>query len=84
MRELSSARAYEPDWAPDGRRIAYTYAKGERLTVRILDLRRQRTWFVHEGSHPRWSPDGRQIVFVHGGQIHVMNADGSNVRQLTK
>jgi len=45
---------------------------------------------------PAWSPDGRQIAFVRepvghglwsglrtGSEIYVMNADGTNVRQLT-
>jgi TolB protein len=41
---------------------------------------------------PAWSPDGSQIVFVSnrpknkqegGNYLHVMDADGSNVRQLT-
>ena len=37
---------------------------------------------------PAWSPDGRQLVFTSGpdnlhGDIHVMDADGTDVRRLT-
>ena len=38
-------------------------------------------------SAPAWSPDGRQIAFestMDGDrEIYVMNADGTNIRQLT-
>jgi Tol biopolymer transport system component len=29
-----------------------------------------------------WSPSGRQIAFVSGGNLHVINADGSGLRRL--
>lgn len=32
---------------------------------------------------PAWSPDGRRIAFSSDSDIYVMNADGSEVRQLT-
>ncbi len=36
-----------------------------------------------DGQRPNWSPDGDQITFVRGGDIWVMDADGSNQKQLT-
>jgi opacity protein-like surface antigen len=36
---------------------------------------------------PAWSPDGKQIAFVDhrgAGDLYVMNADGSGLRQLTQ
>lgn len=88
VRILSRVGVFEPDWGPDGRRVAYTAFEGSgnetRPTVRVLDLRTQRTWFLHDGTHARWSPDGRQLVFVNGGHIYAINADGSNLRQLTR
>lgn len=34
-------------------------------------------------SGPRWSPNGRQIAYVHGGDLWVMNANGSHKKRLT-
>jgi Tol biopolymer transport system component len=31
---------------------------------------------------PAWSPDGRRLAFARGGEIWVMNADGSGARSL--
>jgi dipeptidyl aminopeptidase/acylaminoacyl peptidase len=54
----------DPQWSPDGRRIAYV--RGEE--IRILDIDGGRDVLVagHPAgvSLPRWSPDGRRIAFV--------------------
>ena len=31
-----------------------------------------------QDAEPTWSPDGSKIAFVRNGELHVMNADGSN------
>ena len=56
------------------------------------DLRRLTGWDLDAGN-PSWSPDGSTIVFADGGssipdpipdaQIYAMDADGSDLRQLT-
>jgi Tol biopolymer transport system component len=61
--------------------------------ISLLRLRTHRLTQIHEGEggyKPRWSPDGKRIVFVlrrpssADEKIYVMNANGSNVRQLTR
>lgn len=68
------------DWSPDGRRIVFN----DLTDIVVLDVRSGRTkiLFAISGARPGWSPDGRRIVFSHEGAIHVMRADGSNVRRL--
>ncbi|MBX3085578.1 MAG: PD40 domain-containing protein [Anaerolineae bacterium] len=45
-------------------------------------------FFVRDVVWPRWSPDGTQIAFASTKSgnldLYIMNADGSNVQQLTK
>ena len=38
----------------------------------------------HDSFSPTWSPDGRQIAFNRGSHIYVIDADGENLRQLTR
>jgi imidazolonepropionase-like amidohydrolase/Tol biopolymer transport system component len=76
------------DVAPDGRTIAFTLL-GDIYTMPITGGTPRRiaeglAWEVH----PRFSPDGTRIAFTSdrggGDNIWVMNADGSDKRQLTK
>ena len=89
---LTNNPAYDsdPDWSPDGTKIAFASGRGdERRQIYVIDA---------DGSHPKkltdtrdntdpdWSPDGQKIAFtVHpdfiedwGHHIAVMDADGNN------
>jgi TolB protein len=92
-----SRRSQEPDWSPDGERIAFVrwqddenpWANETDIYVMRADgtgIRRLTEVPGDEGS-PAWSPDGTRIAFTsdrHGSyDIFVMNADGSGIRRLT-
>ena len=76
------------DVSPDGRTLAFALL-GDIYTMPIGGGTPRR---ISEGLawevHPRFSPDGRRIAFTSdrggGDNIWVMNADGSDKRQVTK
>ncbi|HXS25421.1 MAG TPA: hypothetical protein VN719_14400, partial [Gemmatimonadales bacterium] len=74
--------AYQPDWSPDGRTVAYVAYTGSAVDLRLLDLRTGKsTSFAADGSvnlEPRWSPDGKRLAFVstgYQGRFHVFVTD---------
>lgn len=79
----------------DDRRIAFTSVSegGCRVHTMSRDGAGKRRVTDSVSHSPSWSPDGRRIVFAgsssrccatDGGAIHVMDDDGSDVRQLTR
>jgi TolB protein len=95
-RKISGQRGLNTgaSWSPDGRRLAFSASLG-RANMDIYKinadgsglqrLTNAKSW--ERNLSPSWSPDGRQITFVSNRYSHphifVMNADGSNQRQLT-
>jgi len=87
----------EPRWSPDGSKIVFmcgpTDPGTEGVEICVMnsdgtDVQKLTDGLAAYGD-PHWSPDGSKIAFgsnIEGGgklNIYVMNADGSNMKQLT-
>ncbi|HVR72231.1 MAG TPA: hypothetical protein VMT87_15410, partial [Vicinamibacteria bacterium] len=93
--QLTSGPGYDhqPDWSPDGRRVAYASYEGDAVGLRLLDLETGATAPLVRDGHvnvdPRWSPDGTRIAFVstrHEGRWHVfvVSPEGGAATRLTE
>jgi len=88
-----------PAWFPDGKRIAFQSSRTGRMEIWTMNAdgtgQRQLTGvkppaavaMTTAGGEPQPSPDGSRILFASDRsgqpQLHLMNGDGSDVRQLT-
>ena len=65
----------DPDWSPDGGKIAFSVGDREDH-IEVMDADgRNREKLEDEARYPSWSPDGKQIAFVHG-EIYVIGVGG--------
>ncbi|HXI22102.1 MAG TPA: hypothetical protein VNH46_13500, partial [Gemmatimonadales bacterium] len=90
----SAANSVDASYSPDRSRLVYASDQFDHgnydIVVADADGRHpvRLTNSAAIDHQPVWAPDGRRIVFVSGRdrlpQLYVMNADGSEVRQLTR
>ena len=90
---INTGDACGPVWSHDGKKIAfYAFALSQpsrNPQIWLMDPggSNQKKLTDH-GMDPTWSPDDKQIAFASKRdgifQIYAMNADGSNLRRLTK
>jgi Tol biopolymer transport system component len=90
---VGPAKDMMADWSPDGKKIVFASDMDGHLNIFVVNLDdlskvKLTNNSVTTGS-PKWSPDGKQIAFISNegvsgrSQVFIMNADGSDVKQLT-
>jgi dipeptidyl aminopeptidase/acylaminoacyl peptidase len=57
-----------PRWSPDGQRLAFVSARGDKPQIHVIDLAggeaRAVTALPQGATNPVWSPDGRRLAFL--------------------
>jgi len=73
-----------PDWSPLGKQIVYEINDDIYLLNLAAGTEANLTNSPDKDEQAKFSPDGTRIAWLRGGQVYVMNVDGSNASQVTK
>lgn len=83
--QLTFTSFHETDaaWSPDRSAIAFTQLFGGSGIYRMNADGSDPRFVTSYGSELSWSPDGSTLAFNAGGDIYLVNADGTNRRNIT-
>ena len=90
--DASSTGYLEPQWSPDGSRIAFAKPVGEEFAIFVMNADgSDQTQLTDPGfTSPTWSPDGTRLAFVRhsaegetDAELFIMDADGTDPVQIT-
>ena len=73
----------DPDWCPDGVRIAFTAHRGSTRSIAVYDLNRGTSAQIEAGGwDPSWAADGRHLVYVKSDGLHILDTMTGDSRKL--
>ncbi len=71
-------------WSPDGRRLAFTWVRGNAWHLWLLHLDGSIDPLTSElGQHASWAPDGKRLVYDGPGGIFVRNVETGKTRYVS-
>ena len=73
-----------PAWSPDGTRLSFMSQQNGSPQIWTMAADGSNQQALAQGEGGSWSHDGTQIAYSAGGEILVMNADGSSQRRITR
>lgn len=77
----SGVSGEQPAWSPDGKRLVLASIRGGFSAIYLVNLDGSGltplTKHEDNASYPQWLPGEEKIVFVQGGELYLMNPDGS-------
>jgi TolB protein len=89
LTHISGLTAAGLSWSPDGRTLVFGRGISEGHSE--LEIIASNGTGLHAITHdfavynqPAWSPDGRRIAFSSGGDLFIMNADGSSRQRILR
>jgi dipeptidyl aminopeptidase/acylaminoacyl peptidase len=90
---LAIVRVGDPQISPDGKTVAFSAvtvdlaANKKPSAIYTVPLAGGTPIKLSDGDRPRWTPDGAKLLFDSNrsgaSQVWIVNADGSNAKQLT-
>lgn len=82
----SHSNCTDPEWSPDGKRVAFTAKSGGSHCVVVRDYPTGGSQVIARGGaqHPTWSPNGRFLAFAKAGMLVVHDLKTQDQRTLVK
>jgi Tol biopolymer transport system component len=86
-RLTESEADFQPDWSPDGTKIVFGSCRAPGCALYTMNADGSNEAEIPNSSSadrtPVWSPDGTQILFVRGGDLYLINPDGTGATNIT-